>query len=109
VVFLDAIVVKVRDHHVVCDKPAYLAVGIDTDGDQHVLGIWVPKTSDSAAGPAAGQGAGEGSRSVITGRRLHTAGALGLLRAGVDDRPDDPAWCARECPVSGTGHPRLDR
>jgi Transposase, Mutator family/Pyridoxamine 5'-phosphate oxidase len=56
VVFLDAIVVKVRDNHVVQNKPAYLAVGIDADGDKHVLGIWVAKTvpGDGAAGEGAG-------------------------------------------------------
>jgi putative transposase len=43
-VFLDAIMVKVRDNHVVTSKPAYLAVGIDTDGDKHVLGIWLART-----------------------------------------------------------------
>jgi putative transposase len=56
VVFLDAIIIKVRDHHVVQNKPAYLAIGIDTDGDKHVLGIWVPKTTEGS--PAAGEGAG---------------------------------------------------
>jgi putative transposase len=40
VVFLDAIVVKVRDNQVVTNKPAYIAVGIDADGEKHVLGIW---------------------------------------------------------------------
>jgi transposase-like protein len=54
VVFLDAIVVKVRDNHVVHNKPAYLAVGIDTDGDKHVLGIWVPKAADGPVGEGAG-------------------------------------------------------
>lgn len=44
VVFLDAIVVKVRDNHTVQAKPAYVAIGIDTDGDKHVLGIWLAKT-----------------------------------------------------------------
>jgi putative transposase len=44
VVFVDAIVVKVRDNHVVHNKPAYLGVGIDTDGDKHVLGIWLART-----------------------------------------------------------------
>jgi hypothetical protein len=56
VVFLDAIVVKVRDNHVVQNKPAYLAVGIDADGEKHVLGIWVAKTAPESA--AAGEGAG---------------------------------------------------
>ncbi|MGC0145010.1 MULTISPECIES: IS256 family transposase [unclassified Pseudactinotalea] len=41
VVFLDAIVVKVRDGAHVVNRHAHLAVGIDTDGIKHVLGIWV--------------------------------------------------------------------
>jgi putative transposase len=44
VAFFDAIVVKVRDNQVVQNKPAYIAVGIDTDGEKHVLGIWLAKT-----------------------------------------------------------------
>src|SRR5487761_1380751 len=55
VVFLDAIMVKVRDNHVVANKPAYLAVGIDADGDKHVLGIWLARTPPDAA--TAGEGA----------------------------------------------------
>src|SRR6266446_5022244 len=35
-VFPAAIVVKVRDNHVVQNKPAYLAVGVDADGEKHV-------------------------------------------------------------------------
>jgi transposase-like protein len=56
VVFLDAIVVKVRDNHVVHNKPAYIAIGIDADGEKHVLGIWVAKTvpGDGTAGEGAG-------------------------------------------------------
>jgi putative transposase len=56
VVFLDAIVVKVRDSQVVQNKPAYLAIGIDADGDKHVLGIWLART------PPQGAAAGEGAR-----------------------------------------------
>jgi len=41
VVFFDALVVKVRDGNVVQNKAAHLAVGVDTDGVKHVLGIWV--------------------------------------------------------------------
>jgi putative transposase len=55
VVFLDAIVVKVRDNNVVANKPAYLAIGIDTDGDKHVLGIWLAKTALDS--PTAAEGA----------------------------------------------------
>jgi putative transposase len=55
VVFLDAIMVKVRDNHVVTSKPAYLAAGIDGDGEKHVLGIWLAKTPLDTA--TAGEGA----------------------------------------------------
>jgi putative transposase len=44
VVFLDALVVKVRDGNVVTNKAAHIAVGVDTDGVKHVLGIWVQST-----------------------------------------------------------------
>lgn len=47
VVFLDALVVKVRDANVVTNKAAHIAVGVDTDGIKHVLGIWV-QTSEGA-------------------------------------------------------------
>jgi transposase-like protein len=65
-VFLDAIVVKVRDNHVVQNKPAYLAIGVDTDGDKHVLGIWIAKTDTGSR--VAGEGAGFW-RSVVTDLR----------------------------------------
>ena len=55
VVFLDAIVVKVRDAQVVQNKPAYVAIGVDADGEKHVLGIWLAKTPPETA--AAGEGA----------------------------------------------------
>jgi putative transposase len=40
VIFLDAVVCKVRDNGTVRNKAAHLAVGVDTDGKE-VLGIWV--------------------------------------------------------------------
>jgi putative transposase len=44
VIYLDAIVVKVRDGGHVRNKAAHLAVGVDFDGVKHVLGIWVQTT-----------------------------------------------------------------
>ena len=41
VIYLDAIVVKVRDGGKVINKAAHIAVGVDMDGVKHVLGIWV--------------------------------------------------------------------
>ena len=63
-VFLDAIMVKVRDNHVVQSKPAYLAVGVDADGEKHVLGIWLAKTP--LEGVTAGESAGSGPASPPT-------------------------------------------
>ena len=64
VVFLDAIMVKVRDNHVVQNKPAYIAIGVDGDGEKHVLGIWLAKTPPESA--TAGESSGSGRRSPPT-------------------------------------------
>lgn len=44
VIYLDAIIIKVRDGGHVRNKAAHIAVGVDTDGVKHVLGIWVQAT-----------------------------------------------------------------
>ena len=44
VIYLDAMVVKVRDGAHVINKAAHIAVGVDMDGIKHVLGIWVQAT-----------------------------------------------------------------
>ncbi len=44
VMYLDAIIVKVRDGGHVRNKAAHIAIGVDTDGIKHVLGIWVQTT-----------------------------------------------------------------
>jgi putative transposase len=41
VIYLDALVVKVRDGAHVANRAAHIAVGVDLDGVKHVLGIWV--------------------------------------------------------------------
>ena len=41
VIYLDALVVKVRDGGHVRNKAAHIAVGVDMDGVKHVLGIWL--------------------------------------------------------------------
>jgi putative transposase len=47
VMFLDALVAKVRHEGVVINKAAHLAVGVDTDGKKQVLGIWI-ETNEGA-------------------------------------------------------------
>jgi putative transposase len=44
IVFLDALVVKVRDEGVVRNKSVYLAIGVTLDGRREVLGIWIEQT-----------------------------------------------------------------
>jgi len=41
IIYLDALVVKIRDGHQVRNRAAHIAVGVDLDGVKHVLGIWV--------------------------------------------------------------------
>jgi len=41
IVFLDALVLKVRDQGVVQNKAAYIALGMGVDGHKEVLGIWL--------------------------------------------------------------------
>ena len=44
IMYLDALVVKVRDGAHVRNKAAHIAVGVDVEGVKHVLGIWVQST-----------------------------------------------------------------
>lgn len=41
IVYLDALVVKVRDQGVVRNKAVYLALGVTTHGSKEVLGLWI--------------------------------------------------------------------
>jgi putative transposase len=41
VIFIDALVVKVRDQNVVRNKACHVVIGVDTDGVKRVLGLWV--------------------------------------------------------------------
>jgi putative transposase len=41
VIYLDALVIKIRDGHHVINKAAHIGVGVDTDSIKHVLGIWI--------------------------------------------------------------------
>lgn len=44
IVYLDALVVKVRDEGVVRNKSVYLALGVTCHGTKEVLGMWIEKT-----------------------------------------------------------------
>lgn len=44
IVFLDALVVKIRDQGVVRNKSVYLAIGVSVHGTREVLGLWIEQT-----------------------------------------------------------------
>ncbi len=44
IVYLDALVIKVRENNQVRNKSAHIVIGVDTDGVKNVLGIWVQNT-----------------------------------------------------------------
>jgi putative transposase len=48
IVYIDALVVKVRDGAHVVNKAAHIVIGVDLDGIKHVLGIWV-QTNEGAS------------------------------------------------------------
>ncbi len=41
IIYIDALMVKVRDGAHVINKAAHLVIGVDLDGFKHVLGIWI--------------------------------------------------------------------
>jgi putative transposase len=43
IVFLDAIVVKIKEGRQIINKAVYIALGINTEGQKEVLGLWVSK------------------------------------------------------------------
>ena len=48
IMYLDAVVVKVRSEHVVANRPVYLAMGIDVEGRKNVLGMWLGKGGEGS-------------------------------------------------------------
>lgn len=44
IVFLDALIVKIRDGQTVRNHACYLAIGVNTAGERDVLGLWIQKT-----------------------------------------------------------------
>jgi len=44
IVYLDALVIKIRDGHAVRNFACYVAIGVNLDGQRDVLGIWFQRT-----------------------------------------------------------------
>lgn len=47
VIFIDALVVKVRDGQVT-NRPVYTAVGVTVDGERDILGLWIGQGGEGA-------------------------------------------------------------
>jgi transposase-like protein len=48
IVYIDGLVVKVRTNGTVINRCAYIAVGVDSDGRKHVLGVWLGDGGEGA-------------------------------------------------------------
>lgn len=85
VVYLDCIVIKIRDNQRVINKAIYLALGVNMDGKKDLLGLWMSEN--------------EGAKfwlSVLT--ELKTRGVQDILIACVDGLKGFPEAIAAEYP-----------
>ena len=48
ILYIDALVVKVRTGGTVVNRPAYLAIGVDVTGRKHILGVWLGDGGEGA-------------------------------------------------------------
>jgi putative transposase len=49
IMYVDAIVVKIRSDGVVSNRPVYIVTGVDVDGFKHVLGLWIGSSDGEGA------------------------------------------------------------
>lgn len=79
VLLIDAIVIKVRDAQV-ANRPVYVAIGVNMDGDRDVLGLWL--------GPTGGEGAKQWMAMLTELRNRGIADALIVCCDGLKGLPD---------------------
>ena len=79
VLLIDAIVVKVRDSQV-ANRPVYVAIGVDLQGDRDVLGLWL--------GPTGGEGAKQWATMLTELRNRGLADALIVCCDGLRGLPE---------------------
>jgi putative transposase len=48
IIYIDALVIKVRTQGTVVNRPAYLAIGVDVEGRKHILGVWLGDGGEGA-------------------------------------------------------------
>ena len=79
VLLIDAIVIKVRDSQV-ANRPVYVVIGVNMDGERDVLGLWL--------GPSGGEGAKQWMTMLTELRNRGVADALIVCCAGLKGLPD---------------------
>jgi putative transposase len=79
VLLIDAIVIKVRDAQV-ANRPVYVAIGVNLDGERDVLGLWL--------GPSGGEGAKQWMTMLTELRNRGIADALIVCCDGLKGLPD---------------------
>jgi putative transposase len=79
VVLIDAIVIKVRDSQV-ANRPVYVAIGVNMDGERDVLGMWL--------GPSNGEGAKQWMTMLTDLRNRGLADVLITCCDGLKGLPD---------------------
>jgi transposase-like protein len=95
VVLIDAIVLKIRDGQV-ANRPVYVAMGINLDGERDVLGLWV--------GPSGGEGAKQWMGMLTELRNRGVGDVLIVCCDGLKGLPDAitatwPAATVQTCVV----------
>jgi transposase-like protein len=79
VLLIDAIMIKVRDSQV-ANRPVYVAIGVNLDGERDVLGLWL--------GPTGGEGAKQWMTMLTDLRNRGIADALIVCCDGLKGLPD---------------------
>jgi transposase-like protein len=79
VLLIDAIVIKVRDTQV-ANRPVYVAIGVNLDGERDVLGLWM--------GPSGGEGAKQWMTMLTELRNRGLLDALIVCCDGLKGLPD---------------------
>ena len=79
VLLIDAIFIKVRDAQV-ANRPVYVAIGVNLDGEREVLGMWL--------GPTGGEGAKQWMTMLTDLRNRGVADALIVCCDGLKGLPD---------------------
>ncbi len=91
VMLIDAIVVKVRDTQV-ANRPVYVAIGVNLDGERDVLGLWM--------GPSGGEGAKQWMTMLTELRNRGVTDVLIACCDGLKGLPDASGACGPTPPCS---------